>query len=1700
MFQIGNSCQELSEVYIGFGILEFLKETKGTLQEIQIVGEDEKILFDMHHCLSYMVQSNTQPPWFDISIFMTTDVDANVKLTGRAKHSSFGAAVQATFEKLSLTERLRKKITLNEALAVDISSPDSDRGPSDMPWTLLHELLHGNWEGRDNVPDTQQDDMGDWLEEYDDSQAVTEMCAMDIFMATFHSCDGLLKQALFKKMYLCKIAMPFLYHSIETNALQISLWPLQQFPISNDNDLEHCALTMETKLITFVRLGRPQFSKSMFLNRLIQNRNDAFSIFFNRECKSGLLSRVLFKGVVEIFWDSPANKNRPIRTYLNVRGDFAEEFEPKTTIWNCLIQTTDLFVVIIDLNEMVSNFENYSKLLIEIPKCVILFSEHTKVESETKKDIQDKMKKLCNSHKDIFKVISTHEKETEKETEKLLKNIRSNIDKHFETYQAVLPLEVRINTFNENNGHILKEEENEDLIFGKNLAKWLVSEMATEVSMQRHEQTEDENSFQNCISILTPFSYVHSPKLMENLRLKNRAEDRHETEKYNDEINNTRKENLSNISNTVRFFAKYLVSTRQLNIRQKYFIGWLRLFVEQKLSNFLCKMAKKKNNILDLIAESKTDHARQGSDKENEKQRLNLDNIIKLSSLTVEHLFREISHVYDSIIEFEEDPMNYRLPSVNDCVDTFSNLIIEGETVELMTESFFMPRKWLQYIFKSVDKRLRVHNINTISVSGLQSSGKSTALNTMFGVQFAVRSGRCTTGIQAKLLPVRQCNTENQASDYVMILDTEGLRSPLSSDVWRPKYLDNELATFVIGLGNLSLINIMGEKIADMKDILQIVIHALLKIKSSQSRIALGHKCFFIHHNVTVSFTDVYMKEVYRDFDQTLDDVARETAASEAIPDIKNAKDVLMFDAGKDIHPVHNLWQGNKSLMRISPDYSKRIMEIKIKAMKLLPNYGFKSLSELNQLASDLWDGINSERFIFTFRSSLAIKAYFRAEDKFKSLIRNIGFQARDEQVNKCFKYMSDCQNEEELKKNKNNVASSMDDFISEKKVGIKKEFEEFLEKERHMDDVYSWKSFYSPRFENELKELKRRIENETNKYFDEQLVKMRTCAVSSSSRNKLRKKSAEIFSSSKSTSEKRDEFDKIWKDFEDNIRKQTLSIEDDSLYICFVQQYEEKFSKYQSDYTDAYKQRLKWVYGDESYYKRLCGTDGITKDDFNLSVRSHYTQFRWNKDFLHDIVHPGLNRFVWEIEGQISSYKNKGGLLLSNDVVEFSQSFEKCQVKFVEDLKKMGIHAKTSFSQKLFADGLNFASKEFTRHNIQYDSNKGVTYQLKKCEREMYAIFEEELQDRSDEYAECVLFFLELGNCLKEVIESKLPTSLCKKFLIIIPTSKPKLIASVCKSIANTDDLTKVFEYTKDPKQFAFKWFKRECSVKFDETLNDVLQKYITDIEKDIKNALKQCKKQYKQKKELKTDEWLEHFGMEFKHIAIDTQNFSGFLNKYILKNVVHFTTEVLEEKHLSKMLKFLNKELRSNLTRTVFTESNDFRNMFDDIWGCPELCPFCREPCIKSKDHAPVSKHECLQHKPPSFKGIHNKFNNNCFEVCNYEVCSRTSTFRCSDVNWECGCTKSKLPDFIAIICSFLGVQSGEFHFYKKYNEPFKLWDIKPSNDTEECSKFWAWFSGSKYNMICDNLVGKCEAIPERWTKISPEKAFASLNEPFT
>ena len=96
----------------------------------------------------------------------------------------------------------------------------------------------------------------------------------------------------------------------------------------------------------------------------------------------------------------------------------------------------------------------------------------------------------------------------------------------------------------------------------------------------------------------------------------------------------------------------------------------------------------------------------------------------------------------------------------------------------------------------------------------------------MFGLEFAVSAGRCTRGIYAQLIPVSP--DSHLPFDYMIVLDSEGLRAPeLANDKYQH---DNELATFVIGLADLTLVNLKGENTAEMRDVLQIVIHAFLEI------------------------------------------------------------------------------------------------------------------------------------------------------------------------------------------------------------------------------------------------------------------------------------------------------------------------------------------------------------------------------------------------------------------------------------------------------------------------------------------------------------------------------------------------------------------------------------------------------------------------------------------------------------------------------------------------------------------------------------------------------------------------------------------------------------------------------------------------------------------------------------------------------
>ena len=105
---------------------------------------------------------------------------------------------------------------------------------------------------------------------------------------------------------------------------------------------------------------------------------------------------------------------------------------------------------------------------------------------------------------------------------------------------------------------------------------------------------------------------------------------------------------------------------------------------------------------------------------------------------------------------------------------------------------------------------------------GIQSSGKSTLLNTMFGIQMRTSVGQCTRGVNMQLLKVEG----RQEYDYILLLDTEGTRSPEYHGLPGSEKRDNQMATLSILLADATVVVIPGENDAAIKEILPIVLMA----------------------------------------------------------------------------------------------------------------------------------------------------------------------------------------------------------------------------------------------------------------------------------------------------------------------------------------------------------------------------------------------------------------------------------------------------------------------------------------------------------------------------------------------------------------------------------------------------------------------------------------------------------------------------------------------------------------------------------------------------------------------------------------------------------------------------------------------------------------------------------------------------------
>uniref|UniRef100_A0A8C6UUU7 VLIG-type G domain-containing protein n=1 Tax=Neogobius melanostomus TaxID=47308 RepID=A0A8C6UUU7_9GOBI len=354
--------------------------------------------------------------------------------------------------------------------------------------------------------------------------------------------------------------------------------------------------------------------------------------------------------------------------------------------------------------------------------------------------------------------------------------------------------------------------------------------------------------------------------------------------------------------------ASFINSLSGQSIERLYFLKWMRINLDN--------LSRKK---ISGLREQYKEKSKKSDNKED--------------SLGTENFIREMSQIYEASLTLPESDLSRQ--QLQHLPRLCAQLLLDGFPLELVDgDASNIPLRWVSDVLAQLNKLVSPHNkILVVTVLGVQSTGKSTLLNTMFGVQFAVSSGRCTRGAFMLLIKVSEDMKTNLNCDFLVIIDTEGLKSPELATLENSYEHDNELATLVVGLSDITIINIAMENSTEMKDILQIVVHAFLRMKE----IGKKPKCQFVHQNVSdVSAHEKNLRDRKLLLEQ-LNEMTQTAAKMERKEENKSFTDVMDYNPDTGNWYIPGLWNGSPPMAPVNAGYSEAVYELK------------KNLHETNQ-------------------------------------------------------------------------------------------------------------------------------------------------------------------------------------------------------------------------------------------------------------------------------------------------------------------------------------------------------------------------------------------------------------------------------------------------------------------------------------------------------------------------------------------------------------------------------------------------------------------------------------------------------------------------------------------------------------------------------------------------------------------------------
>ena len=1536
----------------------------------------------------------------------------------------------------------------------------------------------------------------------DDNEDENNISPMDVIFAILHCSDNFLRQDLLRKLSLCQFAIPCLLpdHLNKPKFLKfgmLSIIKAWKSLINGKICYKECRIVEHrTPFISFLKLGKLKISKSAILNTVISNSKQEY--FFNWNSDGGNYKKLISDGVIEVCWYLPSGNKKEFYddalTFLNLRGHALKHAQQLEFI----IQVSCMLFILLGLRKLDSStIKMLKQIAIKKPGgLTILF--HGKRSSKKVIKQLEKNQIQCS----ILILKNNNDAEIRKE-------LRSHITERLKRIKQLISLSECVQIC-----HALNITVDEDYVDCQN---------SKQLALHAMEKIK-EYSPVDCKSKLLP---LQGPNLWHQWAQHDKERNRHvvryktSIEHYNavkdfDKIQ-IRKIQLKcseNLTSVMTVFLNNLL-TNDTNVR-KYFIEWMKILLDDYSRTVLPQLHREYQQSRKLLLHLKDKFSDDNSDVKEMKYKLKQQNEhLAYASFGIEHFFREIGQIYEARMDPLQNIEENLVETMIELPRIVANLVSDGYPMEIMDgDASHVPITWVKAVLKELKLLHAAKKLFVISVLGIQSTGKSTLLNTMFGLQFNVSAGRCTRGVFLQLLSLDDQLKHRLNCDLIVIIDTEGLRAPeLQFDGTQAH--DNELATFVIGLADVTIINIYGETPGDLDDILQTAIHAFIRMK----KMTFHPKCHFVHQNVSDISASDKGKVGRQAFLDNLDKITEAAAKIENCEGhFKSFKSVIAFNEDKDVHFFPALWKGDPPMAPVNSGYSEQAQRLKslmvnqildITNSKLSDTSPLCTFVEFEQRITHLWDSVLQENFIFSFKNSLEIVAYNELDTYLNQWTWKFQDEMQKWQLTTENKINSCCA--ENLQNEYENCIKDGKTISKETYESILLDVKDFFEQNEHAITLAQWRG----RTEERILQLQIEFDESAAKICKDFKLRrqdfLKIEKLQADKRKVLKDHIEKLVKESKESSEElTDEelgkkFEIKWKEWKSELSsgekvifttdEQMYSIAEKQLQNFFKLQHkiiieELKKCKLQNRQTtlalivEEKHLRCRGVFGYIGIYRiqpdDITQAQNITRGFLN-KVKECLTTKKC-QNFTEILIADPLKQLHASIISFNDKKKDSNFLFTNNYIAEIAiivsvYAVDHCKSMMSEykenkdPLISLGKH-KTTFKNLFISMCRETSSDKGTAESFCQLLISPIKAQLLKV---IPNAIKSELKDnqvyfKSKKSLKCMLL-----HKLAEEDEFKK----YKTFLDNVDESYKWYIACYIKEYCDevtdtTSDTEKADEKVQGKKDDEVEDTKyNNEKVTDNEVKGTKLMKLAKDKIDEIYINIKKAVGETSKITDLQT--WLKQFHENLNGtVELKLNELTDIIGDKTLNDYDYFIAEAFsglckQEEDMKNL--HVNKSLMVELKNT-YSQATEL--VFEFLSGCTEQCPFCNEYCEMSvRNHLEITGaefHSICIHRPQCLAKFRYSWNNKLvIDLCTSLVGS--------DLYFN------KAP-FFHIKC-------------KEYQSCFPKWNIQ--YDASEVPIYWKWFVG-KYNQQIASWCGAAPGdVPQEWCTITKDQAIKSLKRTY-